>query len=55
MTILKTPFIDGLINRENTGKYIDFGLDLGFASTETAVVTDAFSRNSLKFGTGNYF
>jgi hypothetical protein len=44
---------NSLIYRENTGKFFDFGLNLGFARSETAAVADAFFGNSLKFGTGN--
>src|ERR1019366_8203362 len=43
---------NSLIIRENTGKFFDFGLNLGFARSETAAVADSFFGNSLKFGTG---
>jgi hypothetical protein len=41
-----------LIYRENTGKFFDFEPYLRSARSETAVNTNAFFRNSLKFGTG---
>jgi hypothetical protein len=46
---------NSLINRENTGKDIDFLHNLGATRSETAAATDAFFRNSLKWETGNYF
>jgi hypothetical protein len=46
---------NSLIYRENTGKYIDFGHNLGSAKPETAAAAEAFFRNSLQFVAGNYF
>jgi hypothetical protein len=47
--------VNSLIYRENTGKYIDFGHNLGSARPETAAAAEAFFRNSLQFVAGNYF
>jgi len=46
---------NSLIYRENTGKYINFGHNLGTVRPETAVAAEAFFRNSLEFVSGNYF
>jgi hypothetical protein len=44
---------NSLIIREDTGNFTDFGLIRVFRNGETAVDIDAFSGNSLEFGTGN--
>jgi hypothetical protein len=46
---------NSLIYRENTGKFIDFGPDSTSYPSETAAAIYAFSLNSLRSGTGNYF
>jgi hypothetical protein len=51
----QSPVFNSLINRENTGKYFDFGQNLGSVRSETAAAAAAFFRNSLKFGTGKLF
>src|SRR5271156_3884632 len=51
----QSPPSDSLISSKNTGNFTDFGLDLGSASSETAVVADAFSKIPYKSEQGINF
>jgi hypothetical protein len=46
---------NSLIYRENTGKYICFGVNLRSTRSENAEVADAFFRNSLNGEQGIIF